>query len=86
MSEAEKNKGGVQDGGRQQVARFGFLPLESGSSEMGGGKSVECFVGNEGFISISFGWGGLSQSVIVSVTVGNKSQGETAVSRGNPKS
>lgn len=55
MSEAKKAKGGVQDGGRQQVARFGFLPLESGSSEMGGGKSVECFVGNEGFISISFG-------------------------------
>lgn len=47
---------------------------------------MECFVGNEGFISISLGRGGLSQSVIVSVTIGTKSQEETAVFRGNPKS
>lgn len=39
---------------------------------------MEYFVGNEGIISISLGWGGLSHSVIVSVTVGNKSQEETA--------
>lgn len=56
------------------------------AQKLGEGNLWSVFVGNKGFISILLGRGGLSQSVIVSVTVGNKSQEETAVSRRNPKS